>query len=313
MGRGAQLRTGRPCSQVPGSRWRTERLVRRQRVGVSPPAPTPRVRAPASASLPLSSAPARQRRFLSPPPALAPGDPAMPVRTECTPPAGASAASAASLIPPPPINTQQPGVATSLLYSGSKFRGHQKSKGNSYDVEVVLQVSAGPGRRGPEGLLAALTGRNRPRLFEPAAAGQALTVGPPAPRRFTLGPAQLVLHSLTPNPDLPPHTPVVSSSWQTLNTLPDSKPETHPPSIRKPPMSGHPQTWDLPMTSRPEISLACSVSQILKYSPLVSPDSGPSAWLGLSHILQDLRHASTPQPSSRNPRNPQILRPASFS
>ncbi|XP_006875596.1 PREDICTED: glucose-induced degradation protein 4 homolog [Chrysochloris asiatica] len=63
----------------------------------------------------------------------------MPVRTECPPPAGASAASAASLIPPPPINTQQPGVATSLLYSGSKFRGHQKSKGNSYDVEVVLQ------------------------------------------------------------------------------------------------------------------------------------------------------------------------------
>lgn len=49
-------------------------------------------------------------------------------------------ASSASLIPPPPINTQQPGVVTSLLYSGSKFRGHQKSKGNSYDVEVVLQV-----------------------------------------------------------------------------------------------------------------------------------------------------------------------------
>lgn len=54
-------------------------------------------------------------------------------------PAAAFAASA-SLIPPPPINTQQPGVVTSLLYSGSKFRGHQKSKGNSYDVEVVLQV-----------------------------------------------------------------------------------------------------------------------------------------------------------------------------
>ncbi|TKS90046.1 Glucose-induced degradation protein 4 -like protein [Collichthys lucidus] len=53
-------------------------------------------------------------------------------------PAAAFAASA-SLIPPPPINTQQPGVVTSLLYSGSKFRGHQKSKGNSYDVEVVLQ------------------------------------------------------------------------------------------------------------------------------------------------------------------------------
>ncbi len=52
----------------------------------------------------------------------------------------AAFASSASLIPPPPINTQQPGVVTSLLYSGSKFRGHQKSKGNSYDVEVVLQV-----------------------------------------------------------------------------------------------------------------------------------------------------------------------------
>lgn len=50
--------------------------------------------------------------------------------------------SSASLIPPPPINTQQPGVVTSLLYSGSKFRGYQKSKGNSYDVEVVLQVGA---------------------------------------------------------------------------------------------------------------------------------------------------------------------------
>ncbi|XP_025283941.3 glucose-induced degradation protein 4 homolog, partial [Canis lupus dingo] len=41
----------------------------------------------------------------------------------------------------PPANgwKRRPGVATSLLYSGSKFRGHQKSKGNSYDVEVVLQ------------------------------------------------------------------------------------------------------------------------------------------------------------------------------
>ena len=102
------------------------------------PRPLPRACAPGSA-LPAASAPARRRRFLPPPPALAPGDPAMPVRTECPPPAGASTTSAASLIPPPPINTQQPGVATSLLYSGSKFRGHQKSKGNSYDVEVVLQ------------------------------------------------------------------------------------------------------------------------------------------------------------------------------
>lgn len=65
----------------------------------------------------------------------------MPVRTERCPGSAAACVSSASLIPPPPINTQQPGVATSLLYSGSQFRGHQKSKGNSYDVEVVLQVT----------------------------------------------------------------------------------------------------------------------------------------------------------------------------
>uniref|UniRef100_A0A3B3T7T3 GID complex subunit 4 homolog n=2 Tax=Mormyridae TaxID=31092 RepID=A0A3B3T7T3_9TELE len=63
----------------------------------------------------------------------------MPVRTECCNNSSTACASSASLIPPPPINTQQPGIATSLLYSGSQFRGHQKSKGNSYDVEVVLQ------------------------------------------------------------------------------------------------------------------------------------------------------------------------------
>ncbi|XP_046532225.1 glucose-induced degradation protein 4 homolog [Equus quagga] len=140
VGRGTRLRTGRPYSQVSGSRWRPERLVRRQWASGAPPAPSP-TRAHPSPSLPAtlrgSRAPAAVPLPL--PPALAPGDPAMPVRTECPPPAGASAASAASLIPPPPINTQQPGVATSLLYSGSKFRGHQKSKGNSYDVEVVLQ------------------------------------------------------------------------------------------------------------------------------------------------------------------------------
>lgn len=44
------------------------------------------------------------------------------------------------LDPPPPANSVQAGVATSLLYSGSKFRGSQKSKGNCYDVEVILQV-----------------------------------------------------------------------------------------------------------------------------------------------------------------------------
>ncbi|XP_008313305.1 uncharacterized protein LOC103382329 isoform X3 [Cynoglossus semilaevis] len=65
---------------------------------------------------------------------------AMPVPAGCLSECSAAAlASSASLVPPPPINTQQPGVVTSLLYSGSRFRGHQKSKGNSYDVEVVLQ------------------------------------------------------------------------------------------------------------------------------------------------------------------------------
>lgn len=147
-GRGLNSRPAGPAhrSRGPGggrSGWSAGRgrVVRRSR-------PKPARARPAPPSPPPSSAPARRRRFLSPPPALAPGDPAMPVRTECPPPAGASVASAASLIPPPPINTQQPGVATSLLYSGSKFRGHQKSKGNSYDVEVVLQVSAGR-RAGP--------------------------------------------------------------------------------------------------------------------------------------------------------------------
>uniref|UniRef100_A0A8C9ZP33 GID complex subunit 4 homolog n=2 Tax=Sander lucioperca TaxID=283035 RepID=A0A8C9ZP33_SANLU len=63
----------------------------------------------------------------------------MPVRAECCSSTGSACPSSASLVPPSPINTYQPGVATSLLYSGSQFRGYQKSKGNSYDVEVVLQ------------------------------------------------------------------------------------------------------------------------------------------------------------------------------
>ncbi|XP_063600258.1 glucose-induced degradation protein 4 homolog [Penaeus indicus] len=52
----------------------------------------------------------------------------MPVKTEM-----------ASMDPPPPANSGQPGVTRSLLYNGSRFQGHQKSKGQSYDVEVVLQ------------------------------------------------------------------------------------------------------------------------------------------------------------------------------
>lgn len=54
----------------------------------------------------------------------------MPVKTEVY-----------TIDPPPPYNSNQPGVTRSLLYNGSKFQGHQKSKGKSYDVEVVLQVS----------------------------------------------------------------------------------------------------------------------------------------------------------------------------
>lgn len=53
----------------------------------------------------------------------------MPVRTEVYP-----------VDPPLPYNSNQPGVTRSLLYNGSRFQGHQKSKGKSYDVEVVLKV-----------------------------------------------------------------------------------------------------------------------------------------------------------------------------
>lgn len=42
-----------------------------------------------------------------------------------------------SLVPLP--TSHQLGVTESLLYSGSRFCGHQKSKGNCYDVEVILQ------------------------------------------------------------------------------------------------------------------------------------------------------------------------------
>ena len=37
-------------------------------------------------------------------------------------------------------NSKQVGVNKTLLYNGSRFRGFQKSKGNSYDVDVVIQV-----------------------------------------------------------------------------------------------------------------------------------------------------------------------------
>jgi len=43
------------------------------------------------------------------------------------------------LVPVKPKYGKQVGIPASLLYSGSRFQGHQKSKGNRYDVEVVLQ------------------------------------------------------------------------------------------------------------------------------------------------------------------------------
>lgn len=43
-------------------------------------------------------------------------------------------------IPALPSNSSQDGIRETMLYSGSKFKGFQKSQGNSYDVEVVLQV-----------------------------------------------------------------------------------------------------------------------------------------------------------------------------
>lgn len=87
----------------------------------------------------------------------------------------AASASSASLIPPPPINTQQPGVVTSLLYSGSKFRGHQKSKGNSYDVEVVLQVRL---RSWYFGTLDELSGGRLGDLSKWLTAGKSMSPGP---------------------------------------------------------------------------------------------------------------------------------------
>ncbi|XP_055875202.1 glucose-induced degradation protein 4 homolog isoform X1 [Biomphalaria glabrata] len=43
------------------------------------------------------------------------------------------------LDPPPPAFSSLMGIPTTLLYNGSCFQGHQKSKGRCYDVEVVLQ------------------------------------------------------------------------------------------------------------------------------------------------------------------------------
>lgn len=238
-------------------------MVRRRRAGGSPLPPQP------GACAPRPLPPGHPRRLprgggggsSPPPPALAPGDPAMPVRTECPPPAGASVASAASLIPPPPINTQQPGVATSLLYSGSKFRGHQKSKGNSYDVEVVLQVSAGPGRRGPRA-------SSRRSQAEPARLLEPQLRARPSPRasrtrRLTPGLPGCVHTVRAPAPTCP-RTP--SPSWAApgrprTRPRPEAWPASWDPEA---PMAGHPHTWVLPVRDlSSEDQPPCSPSQTL--------------------------------------------------
>lgn len=104
--------------------------------------------------------------------ALAPGDPAeMPVRSSCRCPPEPAPGAAARLEPPPPINTAQPGVSTSRLYSGAKFRGQQRSKGNAYEVEVVVQVSGSTGPILPGG---APTPPPAPAAFPLARGGWAL-------------------------------------------------------------------------------------------------------------------------------------------
>lgn len=49
----------------------------------------------------------------------------------------------------------QPSFLTSPLYSGSRFEGSQKSKGNCYDVEVILQVTRNSARYLTSGVLQA--------------------------------------------------------------------------------------------------------------------------------------------------------------
>lgn len=116
----------------------------------------------------------------------------MPVRSERCRAGGAagsassapSGAAASSLVPPPPINTAQPGVATSLLYSGAKFRGQQRSKGNAYEVEVVMQVRGRPraGLRFPSlGLGPSPDGRRAGRAVLPALLWNAFPRVLPAP------------------------------------------------------------------------------------------------------------------------------------
>ena len=313
---GGSLRTRRPRSQVPGSRWRPERSVRRRRAG-GPLPPPARAGLPPAALLGSRAAAAA---VPPPPPTLAPGDPAMPVRTECPPPAGASAASAASLIPPPPINTQQPGVATSLLYSGSKFRGHQKSKGNSYDVEVVLQVSAGAGP------LAAPTGRASPP--PPRARGRRQAFGrppPPRPARSPTGPKPAIgrlrpgpssLWPVAPGPALPPAPlrPCRALQWLPLirdpprpeacllATLSSSPREASGPGAR-PPLLGFPPCQGLARRPPPSSPAPPTPPPPAHPGSCPTPQAGPSesvgSWPGSLFLARPPAQASqSPFPGS---------------
>ncbi|XP_003367302.1 conserved hypothetical protein [Trichinella spiralis] len=40
---------------------------------------------------------------------------------------------------PLPVSKVSDGISRNFLYNGSRFNGCQKSKGNSYDVEVIIQ------------------------------------------------------------------------------------------------------------------------------------------------------------------------------
>ncbi|VDP47771.1 unnamed protein product [Soboliphyme baturini] len=44
------------------------------------------------------------------------------------------------VVPLLPLQNSDYGIPRTLLYNGSRFAGHQKSKGNCYDVEVIIQV-----------------------------------------------------------------------------------------------------------------------------------------------------------------------------
>lgn len=171
----------------------------------------------------------------SAPATLAPGDPPeMPVRSErcraggaagsaSSPPSGAAAS---SLVPPPPINTAQPGVATSLLYSGAKFRGQQRSKGNAYEVEVVMQVRGPPAASFPPHPV--LQPRAR-RGGAPISSGRGRRSRPSGPLR-PRSPRFIPFRTLKPR-----SSSLLSPQAPSLEFLTPRSPPSSPPSFSSPP------------------------------------------------------------------------------